>query len=250
MIAVQCMRARGYDMPVSLAASSANVGGYADVSAIFQSEEEAVVTGYPFATVDYGQGIDEFDAYAKTLSETERDRFNKDLGGDGGDLQDNPSACFLQAYEAVYGSFEQYAQLAGTFNEYSAKKTKSTLEDKDVGKAISERYMPCMASAGYEVNGLRAEDIAATEFGVYRTWNDPPGEGERALAAQDFECQRQAGLTDALDAALERTAGRWMVENEAVLLERHERLQEAMERAKGVISGNDTYETLRAEATP
>lgn len=53
---------------------------------------------------------------------------------------------------------------------------------------------------------------------------------------------------DKLDVAMQRTAGKWMLENEAMLLERHELLEQAMDRAKQVIDGSVTYQTISQQA--
>lgn len=240
MIAAQCMRAKGYDIPTSLASYGIGYArGYADIPAIFLSEEDARRSGYPSATVDHDKGVDFFDAYAKKLDASQQKRFGKDLNGEA--MVMGPDACFYQAFETVFGSFDRYVELASTFNEYSAGKARSTLRETPVQQAILAGYVPCMVKAGYAVKGLNASDVAAQRFGAYRLWNERPNDSEQAMAVQDFTCQRQANLHTVVKDALERTAGQWMLNNEALLLERHEKLNEAKDQARAVISGAVSY---------
>ena len=243
MLTVQCARALGFDMPSALAVSTSSKG-YADVGGIFRSQAEAMAVGYPTVTVDYAKGVDTLDAYRDTLSESESDRFAEEVSGTlGGDPSKN-TACWNQATRWLYGSWDNYTMLSNTFNEYGRSKSDTTLNDPDVVAAIRDEYMPCMAEYGYNVRGLRAYEIAQKEFGAYRMYNEPPDEREKTLARHDFDCQERAGLMDKLDAAMQRTAGKWMLENEAMLLERHELLEQAMGRAKQVIDGSVTYQTI------
>jgi hypothetical protein len=98
--------------------------------------------------------------------------------------------------------------------------------------------------AGYEMTGLKAAEYAQAKFGQYRLWNEPPSEEEKALALQDYECQEKADIKTLITTAFRKNAGQWMAENEATLLERHEQLTEAKNRANKVISGEITYEDL------
>lgn len=61
VLTAQCARARGFDVPKTLAVST-GPKGYADVGGVFRSQEEAVSVGYPTVTVDYDKGMLENEA--------------------------------------------------------------------------------------------------------------------------------------------------------------------------------------------
>lgn len=247
VLTVQCARTRGFDMPSALVANT-SAKGYADVGGIFRSQAEAVAVGYPTVTIDYAKGVDVLDAYRDTLSESESDRFAEEVSGIlDGDPNEN-TACWFESTRWLYGSWNNYTDWSRVSDEYGRNKSDTTLNDPDVVAAIRDEYMPCMAEYGYKVRGLRAYEIAQKEFGAYRMYNEPPDEREKTLARHDFDCQERAGLMDKLDVAMQRTAGKWMLENEAMLLERHELLEQAMGRAKQVIDGSVTYQTISHQA--
>jgi hypothetical protein len=182
------------------------------------------------------------------LPQSQRQRFETLVNGDLNDDFSISTSCFAISTRWLYGSWQRYEELSNTYSDYAKYKSDSTLGDEEVSKAISGVYVPCMKNAGYTVNGLRAGALASKRFGRYRSWNDAPHAQEQKLARQDYECQIKAKLIDKLDAAMERTAGKWMLENESVLLARHEQLREAMVRAKQVISGQTKFETIKSAA--
>ena len=246
MLTIQCARERGFNMPQTLTVNT-GAEGYADVRGVFRSRSEAESVGYPSVTVNYDGGSDVLNAYQDTLNSEESERFDNEVQG----VLDNPetnSDCWFQATRWIYGSWSNYTDWSHVSDEYGRSKSDTTLNDPDVVAAIRDEYMPCMAEYGYNVRGLRAYEIAQKEFGAYRMYNEPPDEREKTLARHDFDCQERAGLMDKLDAAMQRTAGKWMLENEAMLLERHELLEQAMGRAKQVIDGSVTYQTISQQA--
>ncbi|TPF85461.1 hypothetical protein BW13_10650 [Bifidobacterium sp. UTCIF-37] len=62
------------------------------------------------------------------------------------------------------------------------------------------------------------------------------------MARQDYMCQREAELIEHIDIAMERNAGKWMMANEAKLLERYEILGDALRKANQVISGQYSFD--------
>lgn len=249
ILSVQCMRERGFNMPTNLSyTSSAATTSYADVGGVFTSLDQATATGYPQITVKTNS-TNTINGYQASLSKSEQERFEQEYNGsiDDTDAQKEIStACSVQALRWVYGSWKNYANLADIGNEWSSKRSESTLQQKEVQDAI-DTYTQCMAKAGYKVDGLRAYKIAGKEFGRYRSIGSKPNAKEQALATQDFRCQDEAGIIPAVRKAMNHVSGRWMVENEARILELNDVLQETMERANSVINGDKDYATVKAE---
>lgn len=241
----ECARSKGYDVSISLSVTQTS-DQYIDAGGILESQKAAESSGYA-ETIDYQKGgYNTLSAFEKTLSDSELDRFSEEVNGEMADNSTNPDACETQAVNWLYGSEKKYADLINTANEYFSKTSGSALGTSTVLAAISDKYVPCMAKAGYEVTGLKAAEYAQAKFGQYRLWNEPPSEEEKVLALQDYECQEKADIKALITAAFRKNAGQWMAENEATLLERHEQLTEAKNRANKVISGEITYEDLRA----
>lgn len=236
----QCARSLGFDVPVDYTAIPASQG-YADVGGIFRSEQEAMSKGYASETVkSEGRGFDE-NAYLETLSASERSRYEREVIGDVTDKGFEQS-CAARSYAELFGSYERSGEVLNTFNEMVREQSASALDDKDVQRAITETYVPCMAQAGYQLQGLKAGKLAQERFGKYRKWNDPPNADEQAMAKQDYNCQRQAELMEHIDTAMERNAGAWMASNEGTLLSRHETLEAALGKANQVIAGQYRFE--------
>ena len=230
----QCMRTKGFDVPIDYTVITVPQS-YVDVGGVFRSKEEAETVGYNTQTADLqGRNI-ALDAYVDTLSDSERNRYEQEMG----DL--DTDGCAAQAYIALFESPENTRAVFDTFDDVLREQSSSAIEDSDVQAAIKDEYMPCMEKAGYNVRGLRGGELASKKFGRYRKWNEPPNDEEKAMAVQDYECQASANLIQRINEALERNAGTWLVSNEAMLLERHEKLQQARERANQVISGQLSY---------
>lgn len=208
---------------------------YADIGGVFRNKEEAETIGYSTQTADLGGRSAALEAYENALSAAERERYEREVSS--GD-----ASCSTQAYVILFGSVKESEAIFNTFSDLVREQSSSALEDPDVQAAIKDEYMPCMKKAGYDVRGLRGGELAGKKFGRYRKWNEPPNDEEKAMAVQDYQCQADANLMQRINNALERNAGTWMVANEAMLLERHEKLQQAREVANEVIAGKRSYE--------
>lgn len=234
----QCAHTIGFDVPIDYSVHSVSQS-YVDVGGVFRSEDEAKTTGYSSQTADLDIGHTALDAYMDTLNELERQRYDREVSGD---MSGKDDSCSVRAYSELFGSYEDMEKVFNTFDDVLREQSSSALDDRDVQSAIKDEYMPCMKKAGYNVRGLRGGELAGKKFGRYRKWNEPPNDEERAMAVQDYQCQADANLMQRINNALERNAGTWMVANEAMLLERHEKLQQAREIANEVIAGKRSYE--------
>lgn len=234
ILAGQCARSKGFAVPIDYTVLAVSQS-YIDIGGVFRSREEAETVGYSTQTADLqGHGA-ALRAYEDSLSDAEKTRYEQEVSG-----FDSPN-CYTQANVVLFGSSEEADEVLNTFNDVLREQSSSAIEDSDVQAAIKDEYMPCMEEAGYNVRGLRGGELAGKKFGRYRKWNEPPNDEEKAMAVQDYQCQADANLMQRIDNALERNAGTWMVANEAMLLERHEKLQQARERANQVISGKLSY---------
>lgn len=231
----QCARSKGFDVPIDYTVTPVTQS-YIDVGGVFRSKEEAESVGYSTQTADLAEQSSERNAYENSLSESEREKYEKEVNGI------EPPNCTADASAVLFGSTEDSGAVFNTFNDIVREQSSSALDDRDVQSAIMDEYVPCMKKAGYNVHGLSGGELAGKKFGRYRKWNEPPNAEEKAMAMQDYQCQADANLMQRIDNALERNAGTWMVANEAMLLERHEKLQQARERANQVISGKLSYE--------
>ena len=231
----QCMRTKGFDVPIDYTVITVPQS-YVDVGGVFRSSEEAETVGYSTQTADLQGRSVALDSYVDALSDSERNRYEQEEG----DL--DTGGCAAQAYTVLLESPENTRAVFDTFDDVIREQSFSAIEDADVQSAVMDEYVPCMKKAGYNVRGLRGGELAGKKFGRYRKWNEPPNDEEKAMAVQDYQCQADANLMQRIDNALERNAGTWMVANEAMLLERHEKLQQARERANQVISGKLSYE--------
>lgn len=236
ILSAQCARTHGFEVPVDYSAIPATQG-YADVGGIFRSQEEAETIGYAQQTVNFERDADAEEQFLATLTDAEKDRYDREVGGF------DDTSCDAQAYAILFGSNDRAGMVLNTFNDLVREQSASALDDSEVQSAIMDEYVPCMAEGGYQVNGLRAGDLAGERFGKYRTRNEKPNDDERAMARYDYGCQQKARLMDRIDTAMERNAGTWMVSNEAMLLDRHETLRKAMDVANQVIAGTCTYES-------
>ncbi|WP_129858679.1 hypothetical protein [Bifidobacterium pseudolongum] len=232
----QCARSKGFDVPADYYTVPPVAQSYIDVGGVFRSKEEAESVGYSMQTADLAEQSSERNAYENSLSESEREKYEKEVNGI------EPPNCTADASTVLFDSAEDSGAVFNTFNDIVREQSSSALDDRDVQSAIMDEYVPCMKKAGYDVRGLRGGELAAKKFGRYRKWNEPPNAEEKAMAVQDYQCQADANLMQRINNALERNAGTWMVANEAMLLERHEKLQQARERANQVISGKLSYE--------
>jgi len=86
------------------------------------------------------------------------------------------------------------------------------------------------------------DSVALDTFGKYRKRGQGPSSAEQAMALDDYTCQEKADLLTTVQDAFKQTAGQWMVENEAMLLERYEDLQTALKKANQVINGEYNYQ--------
>ncbi|WP_140445736.1 MULTISPECIES: hypothetical protein [unclassified Bifidobacterium] len=237
----QCARGLGFDVPIDYSAIP-SIQGYADVGGIFRSEQEATSVGYGIKTISMDSRVSTVDSYLDSLTHAEQLRYEKEVNGDISDSKEFLHSCAARSYAILFGSYQRSNEVLNTFNELIQNQSKSALEDSDVQTAISEKYVPCMADAGYNVRGLRAGDLARQRFGTYRDWNDSLSDEERDMARQDYMCQREAELIEHIDIAMERNAGKWMMANEAKLLERYEILGDALRKANQVISGQYSFD--------
>ncbi len=229
------MRTKSFDVPIDYTVVTVPQS-YVDVGGVFRSKEEAKTVGYNTQTADLtGRNI-ALDAYVNTLSNSERNRYEQEMG----DL--DTGGCAAQAYIALFESAENTRAVLDTFDDVIREQSSSAIEAPDVQEAIKDEYMPCMKKAGYDVRGLRGGELAGKKFGRHRKWNEPPNDEEKAMAVRDYQCQADANLMQRINNALERNVGIWMVANEAMLLERHEKLQQAREIANEVIAGKRSYE--------
>ncbi|MCI1979615.1 MAG: hypothetical protein LKJ44_07940 [Bifidobacteriaceae bacterium] len=249
LFTVQCAQDKGYEIRTSLEVHSSSAT-YFDVGGIFSSQQQALSTGYPESTVDYDKGADAIDEFERSLGADEDEKFKNEVVGNLDLAVGQDTSCATVATTWLYGSEKNYSALVDAFNDYSSQKTSSALQDSGVSEAISEKYVPCMVAAGYEVKGLTAGTLAAEKIGVYRKWNEPPGDAEKALALQDYLCQEKSHIGSLVKEAQEKIANEWMLANEALLLERQELLRAAMGRAQKIISGSFTYgDYLQAHQT-
>lgn len=241
----QCARSRGFDVPADYS-TVPMLQGYADVGGVFRSEQEAVSLGYSMQTMDKGEGDSSEEDFENSLGAEDRKRYEREVIGDLSDRKSFLGSCSAQAYAALFGSYEKSNEVLNTFNEMANEQTRSSLDDDEVRKAITDVYAPCMTQAGYPLKGLKAGELAGRRFGRYRAWNEPPNAEEQAMARQDYACQNKAGIMERIDAAMERNAGAWMASNEATLLARHETLEEALDKANQVINGQADFASLTA----
>ncbi|NMM94709.1 hypothetical protein [Bifidobacterium oedipodis] len=241
----QCARSRGFDVPVDYS-TIPMLQGYADVGGIFRSEQEAVSLGYSMQTMDQVEGDFSEEDFEKTLGAEDRKRYEHEVIGDISDEKSFFGSCAAQAYAALFGSYEKSNEVLNTFNEMANEQTRTSLDDGEVRKAITDVYAPCMTKAGYPLRGLKAGELAGERFGRYRAWNEPPNAEEQAMARQDYACQSEAGIMERIDMAMERNAGAWMAANEATLLARYETLEEALGKANQVINGQADFDSLMA----
>lgn len=230
----QCAQSKGFDVPIDYSIVPVTQS-YADIGGVFRSKEEAETVGYSAQTADLGGHSAALNAYEEALDTAEQERYEREVSS--GD-----ASCSTQAYAILFGSMKETEAIFNTFSDLVREQSSSALEDSDVQAAIKDEYMPCMKKAGYNVRGLRGGELAGKKFGRYRKWNEPPNDEEKAMAVQDYQCQADANLMQRINNALERSAGTWMVANEAMLLERHEKLQQAREIANEVIAGKRSYE--------
>lgn len=235
ILAGQCARSKGFAVPIDYTVLAVSQS-YIDIGGVFRSREEAETVGYSTQTADLQGHGTALRAYEDSLSDAEKTRYEQEVSG-----FDSPN-CYTQANAVLFGSPEEADEVLNTFDDVLREQSASAIEDSDVQAAIKDEYMPCMKKAGYDVRGLHGGALAGKKFGRYRKWNEPPNDEEKAMAVQDYQCQADANLMQRINNALERSAGTWMVANEAMLLERHEKLQQAREIANEVIAGKRSYE--------
>lgn len=237
IIEAECLRAHGLNAPISYEVS-VYPRQVADVGGVFRSKEDALTKGYPSTTsVDSSQ--DELSTFEQSLSTSQKKKYER-LTDFTGKYKD--SSCVAESDRVIFGSSEKTAEVLNTYNDYGTNKTKSTLEDQDVQNALTKKYFPCLAASGFDVKKIgQMGEIAQSKLGHYRKATEAPGEAERNIALTDYKCQQKAALLHVFQTALKRTAGKWMVENEALLLDRYERLQDAVKKSNKVIKGELTY---------
>lgn len=238
VLMAQCARTKGFEVPVSYTVPAVPQS-YSDVGGVFRSREEAQSVGYASQTVTNMEDTNaEQNEYVDSLSAADRERYDREIVSEEG------NSCMVQAATMLYGSYRESTAIFNTFNEVQRERSASALDDKDVQSAIMDEYVPCMKRAGYEVRGLRGGELAGKTFGRYRAWNEAPNADERAMATQDWTCQVEAKLMERINDSLERSAGTWMLANEATILERHEKLQQAKGIANQVLAGKSSFEDM------
>lgn len=242
---VECARSKGYDVPLTFS-TSGGAAVFVDIGGIFDSKEQAL-SGYGSATVnEENSGIDAITEFEMSLAPNEEATFEEEVTGNLDGTPDT-TACATLGTNWIYGSEEIYSKIVNTPNDYMRSVSSTIGDDSDLLRAVTDDYSPCMVKAGYELTGLSGYRYAQEKFGRYRRWDAPPSAEEQAMAVQDYECQQKAKVKELAEVAFERVGGQWMVSNEAMLLERHEQLNAAKERAQQIISGDFTYEDYLAQ---
>ena len=147
--------------------------------------------------------------------------------------------------ESIYNTFGTYKNsniILNTYNDYAVEVNKHTIDVKEVQDAIT-KYTDCLNNLGYEIDtDTQMDSVALDTFGKYRKRGQGPSSAEQAMALDDYTCQEKADLLTTVQDAFKQTAGQWMVENEAMLLERYEDLQTALKKANQVINGEYNYQ--------
>lgn len=241
VLEAQCLQSHGLDAPIDLTVTE-TPKQVADVGGVFRSKSEAVTAGY---TSTYRDNDDDpWSLFEKSLSGKDKKEYEKLTDFTGKNAK---TSCFAEADRVLFGSREAAVKILNTFNEYGTHASSSTLNDSDVQKALTDKYFPCMKKAGYEINKIgQMSGIASEQLGQYRHSGEGPSAKEQEMATIDYECQVKADLLNVFQTALKRTAGKWMVENEAMLLERHEKLEDALKKSNQVLKGEYTYKDYLA----
>lgn len=239
-----CMADDGFTVPRGVGTSNSSQSALVDVDGLIPSAEQARALGYR-STVRAEESP--ADAYLATLVGGEAERFEAaDMGEDPDDVEsltlDNgvevsipAQGCSAEARTAVYGDLTTALQLQEFRNEVSGAALDSF--DKILGSldGVREPYEECMNSAGYQVTGLNAGEVAQEKFGTYRGPLDSPSVPEQNMAFSDFTCQQEAGMAENInDAFVENTAD-WIVSNESHILAVHDMMTESENRAKDIL---------------
>ncbi|MCI1935418.1 MAG: hypothetical protein LKJ44_03265 [Bifidobacteriaceae bacterium] len=237
----QCLQSHGLEAPIDFTVTE-TATPVADVGGVFRSKSEAVKTGY--SSTQREDNNDPWSLFEKSLSGKDKKEYEKltDFTGKNDD-----KSCLAEADRVLFGSPEAAYKIVYTYNDYKANDSSSTLYDADVQKALTDKYFPCMKKAGYDIRKIgQMSSIVSEQLGQYRLWGEKPSAKEQEMATIDYECQTQADLLNVFQTALKRTAGKWMVENEAMLLERHEKLEDALKKSNQVLKGEYTYKDYLA----
>ncbi|MCI1935417.1 MAG: hypothetical protein LKJ44_03270 [Bifidobacteriaceae bacterium] len=236
VLEAQCLQSHGLDAPIDLTVA-VTAKQVADVGGVFRSKSEAMRAGYPSTYRD--DNDDPWSLFEKSLSGKDKKEYEKLTDFTGKNAK---TSCIAEAYGVLFGSREVAWKILNTFNEYGAHTSSSTLNDSNVQKALTDKYFPCMKKAGYDIRKIgQMSSIASEQLGQYRQLGEGPNAKEQEMALTDYECQAQANLLEVFQNAMKKTGGKWMVENEAMLLERQEKLAAALKKSIQVLKGEYTY---------
>jgi len=242
----ECLRDAGYPVPSSAVSTMTSRAQYGSIVGIWSSEEQARSSGYSTTYLpDVQHPLDEF---AASLSDAEADDFYKVLRGDGtseaeyttsngATFSRSATGCEAESDEVIFGNLDKAMEAELFVNEVNAAmsgKVDSIAVENEVAT-----YERCMAERGYEVEGLHAEALAATQFGQYREYGEAPSLEERNLAVTDHRCQAESGLAEAVQRASARAIGGWLIEHESQILELRELIDDSVQKAQGIIHGSN-----------
>lgn len=242
LVARDCLRQQGYEVPYASAVSGNATGSVVGIAGLFP--DRAVAANYGYSSTTKGE-LDPMTAFEASLRKAEQGKFHaayvgtddaKQVSitlGSGAKVSQSGEGCLAKANTEVYGSVKKGLQLANFVNEVYAQvdtdKVVSVIK-KDIGT-----YEQCMAAAGYQVKMLNARDLAAQKFGKYRSAGDPPNTAEKTMVTTDADCQTKAGLIRDTNALFFDTAAAWITAHESEITARQEALTQAEREAKKII---------------
>ena len=243
-----CLIGAGYNIPFDATALSNDGSGSAvvGIAGVFASQEAARDYGYNSTFVESGSDpISDFEA---TLGDTDAAQFERALFGDSSDMEEltlpggmvasrSRTGCYAEADIAVYGSVLGALQVTQFVNEVTLLASDYSSDLESTLRDLLPDYERCMADAGYEVQGLKAEAKAQELFGQYRQHGSPPSAEEQQLAVTDYGCQSQVGLATQLKSIFTVKASVWLVEDEQRILALQESLNAALKRSQAIVNG-------------
>lgn len=245
MVIRTCMAEAGFELPFDSSPPHDTGGALIVMEGLFSSEESARAAGYRSTRIDEVGPIDLYEANLSSSQATEyRVAYS---GGDDADearitlgngtiVGRSTEGCTAEADIAVFGSVENTLKAQNFINEVLAQAATYVSEIGGELAPILTDYQTCMADVGIAVDGLNAADVAATEFGKYRSVSEPPSAEEQTMAANDYECQTESGIASKLNEIFLSKSSAWVVQNEGTIIGTREIVDEAKQRAQSIIA--------------
>lgn len=239
-----CMQTAGFQVPFDSTAGGQRRSALIGVEGLFASEDDARAFGYSSTT---GEGEGTLDRFRSSLPPSQQEQYDLAHFGSGETVQvslpnglvvsRSADGCIAEGDKAVYGSVENAIQVGEFVNEVNTESSQFLDEAESSLREVLGTYEDCMSAQGVSVSGLSAGEVAASQFGQYRAYDEAPSADEQALAVTDFSCQVEAGFNEKLDDVFVQNASVWIVENEDRIIALRDLLDESMVRSQQVIDG-------------